>query len=89
ISEVEAAILQYEETRKVPSFILEASIFQRNYYLTHFVPVLLKPRSLPDTPDSRMSLIEELHNLGKIPNKTYQNYKTQSKAFVDLYSNSS
>ncbi|RXG69400.1 Fanconi anemia group A protein-like [Armadillidium vulgare] len=89
ISEVEAAILQYEETRKVPSFILEASIFQRNYYLTHFVPVLLKPRSLPDTPDSRMSLIGELHNLGKIPNKAYQNYKTQSKAFVNLHSNSS
>ncbi|XP_024591394.1 LOW QUALITY PROTEIN: Fanconi anemia group A protein [Neophocaena asiaeorientalis asiaeorientalis] len=42
--DVEKAIMVFEHTGKIPAAVLEASIFRRSYYLSHFLPALLTPR---------------------------------------------
>nr|XP_058901869.1 Fanconi anemia group A protein isoform X3 [Kogia breviceps] len=42
--DVEKAIMVFEHTGKIPAAVLEASIFRRSYYLSHFLPTLLTPR---------------------------------------------
>uniref|UniRef100_A0A8C5Z4K5 FA complementation group A n=1 Tax=Marmota marmota marmota TaxID=9994 RepID=A0A8C5Z4K5_MARMA len=58
--DVEKALLVFEHTGKIPVPVMEASIFRRSYYLSHFLPALLTPRVLPSAPDSREALIEAL-----------------------------
>uniref|UniRef100_A0A8C0JVD8 FA complementation group A n=1 Tax=Canis lupus dingo TaxID=286419 RepID=A0A8C0JVD8_CANLU len=42
--DVEKAIAVFEHTGKVPVAVMEASIFRRPYYMSHFLPALLTPR---------------------------------------------
>ncbi|XP_055268873.1 Fanconi anemia group A protein isoform X5 [Moschus berezovskii] len=72
--DVEKALAVFEHTGKVPVAILEASIFRRSYYLSHFLPALLTPRVLPRAPDSREALIESLRRADKIPPALYSTY---------------
>uniref|UniRef100_A0A452DQA2 FA complementation group A n=1 Tax=Capra hircus TaxID=9925 RepID=A0A452DQA2_CAPHI len=48
--DVEKALTVFEHTGKVPVAILEASIFRRSYYLSHFLPALLTPRVVSTRP---------------------------------------
>ncbi|KAI4534166.1 hypothetical protein MG293_015026 [Ovis ammon polii] len=73
--DVEKALTVFEHTGKVPVAILEASIFRRSYYLSHFLPALLTPRVLPRAPDSREALIESLRRADKIPPALYSTYR--------------
>ncbi|XP_072587394.1 Fanconi anemia group A protein isoform X3 [Vulpes vulpes] len=72
--DVEKAIAVFEHTGKVPVAVMEASIFRRPYYMSHFLPALLTPRVLPRTPDSRAALIESLRRADKIPPSLYSTY---------------
>lgn len=74
IQDVEKAIVVFEQTGKIPMPVMEASIFRRPYYLSHFLPALLKPRVLPRVPDSRMAFIETLKRADKIPSSVYDAY---------------
>ncbi|XP_070244613.1 Fanconi anemia group A protein isoform X2 [Bos mutus] len=73
--DVEKALSVFEHTGKVPVAILEASIFRRSYYLSHFLPALLTPRVLPRAPDSCEALIESLRRADKIPPALYSAYR--------------
>ncbi|GBM61370.1 Fanconi anemia group A [Araneus ventricosus] len=66
----------YQDTGKVPSYVMEASLMQKQYFLNVFLPVLLTPRVVPTFPDVRERFIEELHRIGKIPGVIFQKYKT-------------
>ncbi|VTJ69018.1 Hypothetical predicted protein [Marmota monax] len=72
--DVEKALLVFEHTGKIPVPVMEASIFRRSYYLSHFLPALLTPRVLPSAPDSREALIEALKRADKIPQSLYAAY---------------
>ncbi|XP_047566030.1 Fanconi anemia group A protein isoform X4 [Lutra lutra] len=72
--DVEKAITVFEHTGKIPVAVMEASIFRRPYYVSHFLPALLTPRVLPRTPDSRAALIESLRRADKIPPSLYSTY---------------
>ncbi|XP_051024574.1 Fanconi anemia group A protein [Acomys russatus] len=75
IQDVEKAIMVYEQTGKIPMAVMEASIFRRPYYLSHFLPALLTPRVLPKVPDSRAAFIETLKRADKIPCSLYDAYR--------------
>ncbi|XP_053742808.1 Fanconi anemia group A protein [Synchiropus splendidus] len=67
VQDVEKAVTLFESTGRISATIMEASIFRRTYFLTRFLPALLKPRLLPGKPDARMSFIEALQKADKIP----------------------
>ncbi|XP_045112263.1 uncharacterized protein LOC123505167 [Portunus trituberculatus] len=72
--DVEAAVKHLSETGKIPSFLLEASIFKETYFRTSFLPALLAPRHLPEVPDARDKLIQLLHTRGKISSTMLKEY---------------
>ncbi|MBZ3876319.1 Fanconi anemia group A protein [Sciurus carolinensis] len=73
--DVEKALVVFEHTGRVPVPVMEASIFRRPYYLSHFLPALLTPRVLPAAPDSRVAFIEALKRADKIPQSLYAAYR--------------
>uniref|UniRef100_K7FYD5 Uncharacterized protein n=1 Tax=Pelodiscus sinensis TaxID=13735 RepID=K7FYD5_PELSI len=74
LEDVEKAIRIFENTGKIPISVMEASIFRRPYYTSHFIPALLMPRVLPETPDSHMVFIDSLKRADKIPPNLYSRY---------------
>ncbi|KAM6430159.1 Fanconi anemia group A protein isoform 2-T2 [Liasis olivaceus] len=74
LQDVEKAIQIFRNTGKIPASVMEASIFRRSYYASYFLPALLAPRVLPETPDSCMALIESLNRAEKIPLNAYATY---------------
>ncbi|KAM6177475.1 Fanconi anemia group A protein [Erethizon dorsatum] len=74
VQDVEKAISMFEQTGKVPVPVLEASIFRRPYYVSHFLPALLMPRVLAEVPDARAVFIESLRRADKIPPSMYAAY---------------
>ncbi|NXD18130.1 FANCA protein, partial [Nothocercus nigrocapillus] len=74
LRDVEKAIQIFENTRKIPTSVIEASIFRRPYYTSWFLPALLRPRVLPKTPDVRMVFIDSLKRADKIPSNLYSTY---------------
>ncbi|XP_054426243.1 Fanconi anemia group A protein [Pteronotus mesoamericanus] len=72
--DVQKAIQVFEHTGKIPVAVMEASIFRRPYYVSHFLSALLTPRVLPSTPDSRVAFIESLRRADKIPLSLYTAY---------------
>ncbi|XP_044515316.1 Fanconi anemia group A protein [Gracilinanus agilis] len=72
--DVEKAIQVFEHTGKIPVTVMEASIFRKPYYVSRFLPALLIPRVLPESPDSRMVFIDSLRRADKIPSNLYSNY---------------
>ncbi|KAM5297919.1 Fanconi anemia group A protein [Glossophaga mutica] len=72
--DVEKAIQVFEHTGRIPVAVMEASIFRRSYYVSHFLTALLTPRVLPSTPDSRAAFIESLRRADKIPLSLYSTY---------------
>lgn len=78
--DIQKAVVLYQSSKKIPSSIMEASIFRKPYYVGKFLPVLLKPRALPDIPDLRMKFIDALKQVDKIPSTLYTNYLKACKA---------
>ncbi|KFP40455.1 Fanconi anemia group A protein, partial [Chlamydotis macqueenii] len=74
LRDVEKALQIFENTRKIPTSVIEASIFRRPYYTSWFLPALLRPRALPKTPDVRMAFIDSLKRADKIPSNLYSSY---------------
>uniref|UniRef100_A0A8B9IV00 FA complementation group A n=1 Tax=Amazona collaria TaxID=241587 RepID=A0A8B9IV00_9PSIT len=74
LHDVEKALQIFENTRKIPTSVMEASIFRRRYYTSQFLPALLRPRVLPEAPDIRMAFIDSLKRFDKIPSKLYSTY---------------
>ncbi|NXY47266.1 FANCA protein, partial [Ceuthmochares aereus] len=74
LRDVEKALQIFENTRKIPTSVIEASIFRRPYYTSWFLPALLRPRVLPKTPDVRMAFIDSLKRADKIPSNLYSTY---------------
>ncbi|NXR05609.1 FANCA protein, partial [Semnornis frantzii] len=74
LRDVEKALQIFENTRKIPTPVIEASIFRRPYYTSWFLPALLQPRVLPKTPDTRMAFIEALKRADKIPSTLFSTY---------------
>lgn len=74
--DVQLALSAFEGTNKIPSSVMEASIFRKPYFIGRFMPALLKPRPLPDIPDVRMRFIDMLKRIEKIPVNMYSAYMT-------------
>ncbi|NXI18637.1 FANCA protein, partial [Irena cyanogastra] len=74
LRDVEKALQIFESTRKIPTSVIEASIFRRPYYTSWFLPALLRPRVLPKTPDGHMAFIDSLRRADKIPPNLYSTY---------------
>ncbi|KAM4734789.1 Fanconi anemia group A protein isoform 2-T2 [Anableps anableps] len=72
--DVEKAVCLFESTGKISATVMEASIFRRPYFLTRFLPALLKPRALPLKPDAQMNFIEALKKAEKIPVAQFSQY---------------
>ncbi|XP_045149506.1 Fanconi anemia group A protein isoform X2 [Echinops telfairi] len=75
LQDVEKALEVFEHSGRIPTTVMEASIFRRPYYLTYFLPALLRPRVLPKTPDPRAAFIESLKRADKIPPSLYSDYR--------------
>ncbi|KAK7497691.1 hypothetical protein BaRGS_00011086 [Batillaria attramentaria] len=73
--DVEKALAVFESTGKLPTTVMEASIFRKPYFVGRFLPALLQPRHLPDVPDTRMRFIDSLKRAGKIPSSLYTKYE--------------
>ncbi|KAM7058376.1 Fanconi anemia group A protein isoform 2-T2 [Molossus nigricans] len=81
--DVEKAIQVFEHTGKIPVAVMEASIFRRPYYVSHFLPALLTPRVIPRAPDSRVAFIESLKRADKIPLSLYSTYRQACSAAAE------
>ncbi|NWU91277.1 FANCA protein, partial [Upupa epops] len=86
LRDVEKALQIFENTRKIPTSVIEASIFRRPYYTSWFLPALLRPRVLPKTPDVCMALIESLKRADKIPSNLYSTYVQACRAMKEKMS---
>ncbi|KFZ52276.1 Fanconi anemia group A protein, partial [Antrostomus carolinensis] len=80
LRDVEKALQIFENTRKIPTSVIEASIFRRPYYTSWFLPALLRPRVLPKTPDVCMAFIDSLKRADKIPSNLYLTYMQGCRA---------
>ncbi|XP_036922347.1 Fanconi anemia group A protein [Sturnira hondurensis] len=78
--DVEKAIQVFEHTGKIPVAVMEASIFRRSYYTSHFLTALLTPRVLPSPPDSRAAFIESLRRADRVPPSLYSTYRQACSA---------
>ncbi|XP_056381964.1 Fanconi anemia group A protein isoform X2 [Hyla sarda] len=72
--DVEKAVQIFQNTGKIPTSVMEASIFRRPYFTSRFLPALLAPRILPVVPDSLMLLIDALKRADKIPSIMMSSY---------------
>ncbi|XP_061775922.1 Fanconi anemia group A protein-like isoform X2 [Nerophis ophidion] len=74
VQDVDKAVSLFESTGRLSATVMEASIFRRSYFLTRFLPTLLKPKVLPVKADAQMSFIEALKKADKIPAAQYSAY---------------
>ncbi|XP_055992254.1 Fanconi anemia group A protein [Sorex fumeus] len=81
--DVSKAIEVFEHTGRIPVTVMEASIFRRPYFLSHFLPALLTPRLLPQVPDARVAFIQALKRADKIPPSLYSTYRQACSAVED------
>nr|XP_058972994.1 Fanconi anemia group A protein-like isoform X2 [Pocillopora verrucosa] len=75
-SDVEKVIESFEKSGKVPSTVMEASIFRKPYFIGRFLPALLTPRKVPEEPDGRAQFIDVLSTAGKIPKSMLSAYQS-------------
>lgn len=78
-ADVEKVLESYEKSGKVPSTVMEASIFRKPYFIGRFLPALLTPRKVPEEPDVRAQLIDVLSKAGKIPKNMLSAYQSACK----------
>ncbi|XP_067651432.1 Fanconi anemia group A protein homolog [Haliotis asinina] len=86
-ADVERSLSAFKATGKVPTTVMEASIFRKTYFVGKYLQSLLKPRHLPDKPDIRMKMIASLRKADKIPTSMYTRYqeacRTESKQLLE------
>ncbi|XP_054856335.1 Fanconi anemia group A protein isoform X2 [Eublepharis macularius] len=85
LQDVEKAVQIFENTWKIPAVVLEASVFRRPYYISRFLPALLMPRLLPETPDSHMALIDALKRAEKIPPNMYSRFIEECQSVKEKF----
>uniref|UniRef100_A0ACB8EAV0 Uncharacterized protein n=1 Tax=Sphaerodactylus townsendi TaxID=933632 RepID=A0ACB8EAV0_9SAUR len=85
LQDVEKAVQIFADTRKIPAVVLEASVFRRPYYTARFLPALLMPRLLPETPDSHMTLIDALKRAEKIPPNMYSRFIEECQSVKEKF----
>nr|XP_056718384.1 Fanconi anemia group A protein [Euleptes europaea] len=85
LQDVEKAVQIFENTGKIPAVVLEASVFRRPYYISRFLPALLMPRLIPQTPDSHMALIDALKRAEKIPLNTYSRFIEECQSVKEKF----
>ena len=66
VHDVGKAINLFKKKGSIPSFVIEASIFKKQYYINHFLPCLLKNNSVEDE-EGRQNLRNALTAANKIP----------------------
>ncbi|XP_035210546.1 Fanconi anemia group A protein-like isoform X2 [Stegodyphus dumicola] len=81
---IERVLSLFQETGKIPPFVLEASLVQKHQFLNEFLPALLTPRLKPQIPDTKENFITALFQAGKIPNSLLQKYELACKKEEDL-----
>nr|XP_057943262.1 Fanconi anemia group A protein isoform X2 [Doryrhamphus excisus] len=74
VQDVDKALSLFDNTGRISATVMEASIFRRSYFLTRFLPTLLKPKVLPVKADTRMKFIAALRQAEKIPAAQYSAY---------------
>ena len=72
--DVEKSVQAFAENGKIPTTLVEASIFRKPYFVGKFLPALLTPRLLPDEADCKMKLVEALQKSGRIPASLWSKY---------------
>uniref|UniRef100_A0A8D0GNN4 FA complementation group A n=1 Tax=Sphenodon punctatus TaxID=8508 RepID=A0A8D0GNN4_SPHPU len=82
LQDVEKAIQIFENTGKIPTSVMEASIFRRSYYTSRFIPALLTPRVLPETPDLCMAFIDALKSEWEFPPLCLLSIKSTPSTFL-------
>ena len=80
LKDVGTSVSQYAVYGKIPKAVFEMSVFQKNYFVSSFLPALLNPEALHND-ESRKNFVEELKRAGKIPNKIYQTYERACEDF--------
>lgn len=75
VKEVGIAIATFEKSGRISNAVIEAAIFRKPYFINKFLPMLLKPRRVPNPPDALEELVEELKKSGKIPGPHYEAYR--------------
>ncbi|CAB4000135.1 Hypothetical predicted protein [Paramuricea clavata] len=83
-SDVEKCLSLYEQSGRIPTTIMEASIFRKPYFIGRFLPTLLVPRNLPQEPDVKTRLIDDINRAGKIPAAMFRSYKRKCEQFEDF-----
>ncbi|XP_071442462.1 uncharacterized protein [Hetaerina americana] len=76
-AEVEYVLSHFEQTGEILRTVLEASVFRKRYLEQTFLPELLKPRILPEEPDTRMKVIKILASKGLISASMIKVYSDQ------------
>ncbi|XP_048254988.1 Fanconi anemia group A protein homolog [Haliotis rufescens] len=86
-ADIERSLTAFQATGKVPTTVMEASIFRKPYFVGRYLRSLLKPRHLPDRPDIRMKMIASLRKADKIPASMYTKYqeacRTESRQLLE------
>ncbi|XP_057381020.1 uncharacterized protein LOC130703609 [Daphnia carinata] len=75
VKEVATAIAAFEKSGRISNAVIEAAIFRKPYFINKFLPILLKPRRVPNPPDALEELVEELKKSGKLPGPHYEAYR--------------
>ena len=72
VHDVEKAISSFKKKTSIPSSVIEASIFKKQYYTNHFLPFLMKENSVEDE-EGRISLLAALTAANKVPKSVTSN----------------
>eukprot|EP00794_Sanderia_malayensis_P018156 gene18156-19967_t len=80
VKDVEKAVCQYAATLKIPTGLLEVSVFRKSYFVGSFLPALLVP-GLVKNDVNRQRFVEDLRKAGKIPSKVMHAYEQALEAY--------
>ena len=90
VNEVANVLRHFETHHKIPTSLMESTVFRKSYYIESFLPALLIPE-IPTGPQSiRLQFIQVLSKAGKIPPKMLYSYQLacEQKAFDEELSKS-
>ncbi|KAH9488873.1 hypothetical protein Btru_041498 [Bulinus truncatus] len=72
--DIQKMLVSYEETGKIPTSFFRAWMFRKPYFLEVLLPALLKPRCLPEIPDTRMKFIDEIFKSVELDPNLHKKY---------------
>lgn len=84
--DIEHALKHFEtHNGEVAQIVLNASLFRRQHFEQEFLPKLLTPRVIPDTPDVKEKFIKRLHSMGKISHSVLTRYQDACLAEARIF----